>query len=132
MERDAGPDLANRQLLLAVTGWRENLYVTGTAIEQVKADVGAWCAAAVDAVSKRIASATGQPVEHIASMVQPLLKPFEGVASGRTEITQADTLIGGVQPVMRVLGERKVDTPTGVKVIKDIVMDIPVDASHVV
>ncbi len=119
-------DMADRQLLLSVTNWRENLLITGASLDVVKADVSTWCTAAATAISQRVALATGHNPEAIADMVAPLLHPFAGFMTGKQEKAKADLLIGGVKPVVRVLGERQVATPSGIKTVQDIVMDIPV------
>ena len=71
--------MANQQLLISLTTWRENHTVTGVALDSIKQDVTAWCTAATTVISKKLVKNTGLSIDEADALVRPLLVPFQGV-----------------------------------------------------
>lgn len=117
-------------LLLPVTRWREDHFVTDTAVRQIKSDVTDWATTQIREKSTEIAARLGVDCDQVENALGLVLAPFQGIETTWKEKAAANRVLQPIQPDTRELGRSVIELPDGTtKIIKDVVVDVQVKES---
>ena len=102
-----GTESRFREAALQCTEFRETMFMPEVHVQKVKAVIAGYCESGVKAAAARVARKFHIPEVEVEKEIATCFQDYRNLEGKKQEKKVADTIIGPVQPSVRVLGTRR-------------------------